>query len=89
MKQRIANYTVIIEEEKRLGTDKSCYSAQVPILGVATEADSLDKVQRDIKSLVEFHIKSLVAEGEKIPVETSPSLVTRFETILPKNAQVG
>ena len=89
MKQRVANYTVVIEKEYRTSTKKSCYSAYVPVLGVATDADSLEEVQRSIKKLVEFHIESLAQEGEPIPVEKTPSLVTRFEARIPENAQIA
>lgn len=45
MKQKVANYTVVIEEQVRTGTKKVCYSAYVPILGIATEADTLETVK--------------------------------------------
>lgn len=70
MKQNIANYTVVIEKEKRTGTNKDCYAALVPALGVVTEADTLDQVKKDIKELVQFHIESLSEEGSEIPVES-------------------
>lgn len=86
MKQQIANYTVIIEKQKRIGTNKSCYMAFVPILGIATDADTLEKVERDIKSLIQFHVESLAEEKEEIPVEAGSSFITRSEIILPKDA---
>lgn len=88
MKQQVTNYTVIIEKQKRIGTNKTCYSALVPALGVATEGDTLEEAQKNIKALVDFHLQSLAEEGEEVPVESSPSLVTRFETELPKNAHI-
>lgn len=89
MKQKVENYTVIIEKEFRTGTKIPCYSAYVPVLGVATDAESLEEIQVAIKKLVEFHIESLVQEGEKIPVEKTPSFVTRFEARIPENAQIA
>lgn len=86
MKQIVTNYTIIIDQEKRTGTNKTCYTALVPILGIATEADTLEQAQKDIQSLVQFHLESLAKESEPIPVETTPSLVTRFEAKLPENA---
>lgn len=50
MKQKITNYTV-----------KTCYVAQVPTLGIATEANSLEKVEKEIRSLIEFHLGSRLA----------------------------
>lgn len=89
MKQNIANYTVVINKERRTGTNKSCYSAYVPTLGIATDADSLDKVQKEIQTLIQFHLECLAKEGEKIVVETSEVLVARSQVILPQNAQIA
>lgn len=86
MKQRIANYTVVIEKQKRMGTDKTCFMAFVPILGIATEADTIEKVEKEIKSLIQFHIESLGEEGEEIPIETGEAFITRLQANLPKGA---
>lgn len=84
MKQRIANYTVVIEKQKRIGTNKSCYMAYVPILGIATESDTIEKLDKEIKSLIQFHIESLVREGEEIPLETGETFITRSQVNLPR-----
>lgn len=79
MKQRIFNYTVLISKEKRLGTKDDCYTALVPVLGIATEADTLEEIQKEAKSLIRFHLDSLVDEGEDIPSESGDSFVTKFQ----------
>ncbi len=89
MKQNIANYTVVIEKEKRLGTNEICYSAVVPILGIATEADTLEQVQKDIQSLVQFHIESLSEEGEDIPVESGQSFITKIQALFPYKKHIS
>ena len=86
MQQKIANYTVIIERQKRLGTDRICYMAYVPILGIATDADTIEEVEKEIKSLIEFHLDSLVGEKEDIPLETEEAFVTKSQVNLPKGA---
>lgn len=86
MKQRIANYTVVIEKQKRIGTNKSCYMSYVPILGIATEADTIEQAEKEIKSLIQFHIESLSQEGEEIPLETGEAFITRLQASLPKRA---
>lgn len=86
MKKKIANYTVIIEKQKRIGTKKECFFAYVPVLGIATDADTLEQVQKEIKSLIEFHLQCLAEEGEPIPVESSYSLITKTEVDLPQGA---
>lgn len=86
MQQKIANYTVIIERQRRLGTNKICYMAYVPILGIATDADTIEKVEKDIRSLIKFHLESLVKEGEDIPLETEEAFITKSQVNLPKGA---
>ena len=77
MKQRIANYTVVIEKQKRIGTNKFYYMAYVPILGIATESDTIEKLEKEIKSLIQFHIESLAEEGEEIPLENGEAFISR------------
>lgn len=83
MKKNFANYTILINKEKRLGTNEDCYVALVPVLGIATDADSLEQVQKEIESLVKFHIECLADEGQEIPLESLGSFVTKFQTDLP------
>lgn len=83
MKKQVANYTVIIEKQKRMGTDDDCYVAYVPIIGIAADADTVEEVEREIKSLIQFHVESLAEEGEEIPTETESAFVTRAQVVLP------
>ncbi len=89
MKQRITNYTVIINKEQRTGTKQDCFSAFVPTLGIATDSDTLEDVQKAVKQLIQFHLESLTQEGEKVPVEDKSLLVARSEVLLPENAQIA
>lgn len=89
MKQNVANYTVVIEKEKRTGTSKVCYTAFVPFLDIATEADTIEKVEQEIQSLIQFHIESLVQEGAEIPIEQNNSLVTKSAVNLPYDAIIA
>lgn len=84
----VTNYTIIIEKQKRIGTNTECYSAIVPVLGIATEADTVEEVEKEIKFLIQFHLDSLTEEGEEIPVETASALVTRYQATLPEGAVV-
>ena len=45
-----------------MGTKKECFFAYVPVLGIATDADTLEQVQKEIKSLIEFHLQCLAEE---------------------------
>lgn len=89
MKQRIANYTVVIEKDKRTGTGKPCYTAFVPTLGIATESDTLEKVEKETQALIEFHLDCLARESKEIPIESQHPLITRLGAVLPVNAQLA
>jgi len=89
MKQKITNYTVIIEKEKRTGTNIDCYSAYVPAFGIATEADTLSQVKREIKELMQFHIETLIEEGSNIPIESRKSLVIKIPTLIPSKSRLA
>lgn len=89
MKQKIANYTVVIEKDKRTGTNKACYTASVPFLDIATEANTLKQAQKNVLALVQFHLESLAEEGEKILVEKEHVVVTTIKALLPKNTSLS
>ena len=89
MNQQLANYTVVIEKQKRTGSDKTCYVAYVTVLGIAVDADSLEEVEKEVQSLIQFHIEALSDEGKEIPIEVHPSLITRSEVLIPKGALLG
>lgn len=89
MKQNIANYTVVIEKEKRTGTNKDCYVALVPALGIATETDTLEGAKKEIKELIQFHIESLFEEGSEIPIESKELFITKVEAFLPSKSRLA
>ena len=89
MKQQVANYTVVIEKQKRLGTNETCYAAYVPALGIAVDTDRLEQVEKEVKSLIEFHLESLREESELIPVEAEQSFVTRTQVDIPIGAALA
>lgn len=89
MKQKIANYTVVIEKQKRLGSNKPCYVAFVPILGIATDANTIERLRKDIQSLIQFHLNCLAEENETIPLETEQAIVTRSQATIPSGANVS
>ncbi|MEK7170831.1 MAG: type II toxin-antitoxin system HicB family antitoxin [Patescibacteria group bacterium] len=89
MKAEATSYTTVINREKRLGTEEVCYTAYVPVLGVATEADTADKAQQAIEELVNFHLESLAEEGIEVPIESPRSLVTTFRAELPAGAKIS
>lgn len=69
----VHQYTVVIEP------DNGGYHAFVPALpGCHTFGDTLDEVQANIVEAMTLHIQCLAEDGEAIPLESEPILITRL-----------
>jgi len=53
METKILNYRIIIEPDKRTGSNTSCYSALCPILGIADSGDTIEEAIENIKKRIE------------------------------------
>lgn len=78
MKTAIANYKVFIKKDKRIGTNKICYSSYVPELGIGTEEETLEKTIEATKNLIVFHLECLVEEDSIIPESSTETII--FDT---------
>lgn len=59
-------YTVLLKPEP----DEGGYSVSVPILpGCFTQGDTQEEALENARSMIEFHLECLEAEGEPIPEE--------------------
>ena len=66
-------FTVVIEP------DEEGYHAFVPALpGCHTFGATLDEARINITEAIELHIESMRADGEAIPVEREPLVITRL-----------
>ena len=79
MQTRDLNYRIIVEPEKQ--GKKSVYNAYCPTLGLADYGNSIDKAIKNIKSLIKFHVKSLLEEGLEIPPENTPEEIITSTTV--------
>ena len=69
----IYQFTVVIEP------DEDGYHAFVPALpGCHTFGATIDEAQSNILEAMELQIESMQADGEIIPVEREPMIVTRL-----------
>lgn len=68
-KKYILDYRVIVKPDKRTGSDKPCYVAYCPTLGVADDGDSVEEALDNIRSLIAFHLGCLQEEGKEVPVD--------------------
>ncbi|MBI3559001.1 hypothetical protein HY085_01265 [Candidatus Gottesmanbacteria bacterium] len=48
METKVLNYRVIIETDKRLGTEEAGYSAYCPTLNVASEGETIEETLKNI-----------------------------------------
>ena len=66
-------FTVVIEP------DEDGYHAFVPALpGCHTFGATLDEARTNIAEAIELHIESMQHDGESIPVEREPLVITRL-----------
>ena len=78
------NYRIIVEPDERTGTNKPCFTAYCPTLGLADDGDTLQEALENIKRLINFHIENLAAEGKEIPFdETSKDVITSVSVEVP------
>lgn len=71
MEEYLANYRVIIEPDEETGTGKPGFTAYVPKLGIADSGYTVEEALKNIRSLIKFHIESLILENELIPASDS------------------
>ena len=74
MKQRIKKYLeyrIFITSDTRIGTRERCYTAFVPLLGIATSGDTIENALANAKGLIVFHLESLRKEKKSLPFEKS------------------
>ena len=79
MQTRDLNYRIIIEPEKQ--GKKSVYNAYCPTLGLADYGDSIDEAIKNIKSLIKFHVESLLEEGAQVPPENTTQEIITSTTV--------
>ena len=68
-KKYILDYRVIVKPDKRIDSNKPCYVASCPTLGIVDDGDTLEKALKNIRSLIIFHLDCLQQEGKEVPVD--------------------
>lgn len=67
------DFTIVIEP------DEGGFYAFVPVLsGCHSFGESVDEAKKNIAEAIELHVESMIEEGEDIPIEKEPVLVTRL-----------
>ena len=72
----ILDYRVVIKPDKRLNSNKLCFIALCPTIGVADDGETVQEALENIRKAIVFHLKCLQEEKKEIPVDTlmSPSI---------------
>ncbi len=68
-KNYILDYRVVVKPDRRSGSNKSCFVAYCPTLGVADDGDTLEGALTNIRKTIVFHLECLQEEKKEIPVD--------------------
>ena len=62
METKVLNYRIIVEPDKYPDTDKRCYTAYSPTLGVADYGDTIEEALENIQKGITLYIEALAEE---------------------------
>lgn len=65
----VLDYRVILRLDKSLCSEKSCYVAFCPTLGVVDDGDTPQEALDNLQGTITFHIECLQQEHKEIPVD--------------------
>jgi len=74
--KKILEYRILITPDLRTGTNKKCFAAYVPVLGIATDGDTVEEARANAEELTSFHLDSLKKEGKPLPRETNVDFIS-------------
>ncbi len=69
MQTTVLNYRIVVEPDQYTGTNKPCYTAYCPTLGVADGGDTIEEAIENVQGAIESYVKSLVDDGLPVPVD--------------------
>lgn len=70
IKNTVLNYRIIVKPDTRSGTDRPCFTAYCPSLGLVDDGDSSETAIANLKKTIEFHLECLESEKKEIPVDS-------------------
>jgi len=91
MEKTVLNYRVIIEPDKRTGTDELCFTAYCPKLGIADDGDTVAEALSSIKEGIKCFIEALIKEGVEVPPPDNieEGVVTSTKISLPSDVKIA
>jgi len=57
--QKVFNNQVIVYSDRIVGSNKVCFTAYCPVLGIADSGKTIDEALNNIKNLIRFHLACL------------------------------
>jgi predicted RNase H-like HicB family nuclease len=73
-------YTVLLYPEE------SGYSVLVPVLGVATQGETVEEALAMARDVIEVTVRGLVEDKEPVPEEETPPMVVTVDVSIPVEA---
>ena len=67
--KKYVEYRIVITPDTRTGSEERCFTAFVPVLGIATAGDSVEEALENIQRMIAFHLGCLRKERQSLPVE--------------------
>lgn len=64
------NYRVVITPDQRTGTNEPCYTAYVPVLGIATDGDTVEDALKKVNDAISLYVESLIEDGKEVPKDS-------------------
>lgn len=88
MQTTVLNYRIVVEPDQYTGTNKPCYTAYCPTLGVADGGDTIEEALQNVQGAIEAYVESLVDDGLPVPVDNvDQSLVASAKIEVQGNIQ--
>lgn len=69
MQTTVLNYRIIVEPDEYTGTNKACFNAYCPTLGVADGGDTIEEALKNVKGAIEAYVESLIEDKQPVPVD--------------------
>lgn len=66
---QVLNYRVIVEPDRRTGTNEPCFTASCPTLGVASDGDSIEEALTNMKDAIDTYVDFLAHRHEAVPTD--------------------
>lgn len=91
MQKQVLNYRVIIEPDKRTGTNDPCFTAYCPKLGLADDGDTIEEALSAIQEGIQCYLEALAKDGVEIPAadNIAQGLVTSTRVTLPEDVKIA